>query len=160
MKAIWALIEAQLPPCDALLLEKIPEKVFDMANPFWHVSNAPWGVSGHLVTLSGDAEEFLRTRGPNPADSRRKRKRLAEIGPLNLHVAESTDERQSIYKIMIRQKTRRFLETGGFDNFKRPGWLAFYTTLTEELPDRVQLAAFSVGDTIIATHWGLISGDR
>jgi len=160
MHGIWRQIESRLPAHDALVLEKIPEHVFELANPLWALAPKTWPVSGHLVTLNFSAEDFLRTRGPNPPDSRRKRKRLAEIGPLSFRVAEGAEEMRHIYKIMIRQKTRRFMETGGFDNFKRPGWLAFYTALTEELPTHVQLAAFSVGDAIIATHWGILSGDR
>ena len=160
MQHIWRRIRNSLPSFDALLLEKIPERVLDMPNPFWALAAEPWPESGHLVTLNGAAEEFLRSRGPNPADSRRKRKRLAEIGPLHFAVAHNATEVKRSYDVLIRQKTRRFAETGVFNHFERPGLLNYLTAMTEELPEKVQLATFSVGDEIIATHWGIVAGDR
>jgi CelD/BcsL family acetyltransferase involved in cellulose biosynthesis len=87
---------------------------------------------------------------------------LAEIGPLRLAVAESEAEATHFLAEMVRQKTRRYLETHGEDQFDRPGYRAYFPAMTERFRSSglVQIAAVYVGDTIIATHWGLVANGR
>ena len=62
---------------------------------------------------------------------------------------------------MIRQKERRFAETGAI-GFRAPGKLAYFEVATRRLAGNgpVQLSALSVDEEIVATHWGMVADGR
>jgi CelD/BcsL family acetyltransferase involved in cellulose biosynthesis len=62
---------------------------------------------------------------------------------------------------MIEQKARRFAETKSA-GFSVPGKLAYFRAATQRLAHGgpVRLFAMKVGETIVATHWGMVAGRR
>jgi CelD/BcsL family acetyltransferase involved in cellulose biosynthesis len=162
MRQLWDAMRRALPSFDVALFEKMPPDILGWPNPFRFLATSASRASGHALALSGDWDAYARTRLPRAQDSRRKRRRLAETGPVSFEVAASAADAQRFLEAMIGQKTRRYLETRGIDGFDRPGYRAYFRTMTERfLPGgEVQLCALVAGETIVAAHWGLVAGDR
>lgn len=155
MQLIWQRICALVPPFDLALLEKMPDSVKGRANPMRHLVTHPAVTQASSVTLDpGRAGEW-------PAKSSvRNRRKLDAMGGLELIMAADKDTAARVLEAMIQQKTRRYIETRGWDGFDRPGYRAYFRRLTEALAAQVHLSAISVGGEIVAAHWGLITPDR
>jgi CelD/BcsL family acetyltransferase involved in cellulose biosynthesis len=162
MQAIWLQICRALPAIDVAILDKIPATVAGQPNPFRFLGRENAPASGHLLTLAGTFETYAAERMPRRQDTRRKRRRLAEVGEIRLVIATRPDDIARIYAALVRQKTRRFLETRGVDGFNTPGFRGYFATMTDRFLDGgyVQLSALSVGDDIVATHWGIVAAGR
>ena len=95
------------------------------------------------------------------SQTRRKRKRLSELGNLRFIIAENKSEIDKITNTMIKQKRRRFRETGVFDIFKIKEYRNFYRKLNQDLGflGKVHVSALYLDEKIISTHWGFISSD-
>lgn len=157
---LWAALCEALPPFDLADLDKMPPEVEGTPNPLRH-----WGrdssPSGWALALDGAFDDFQRGLNPYAADSRRKRRRLQDLGPVSFEVAREPVVARRFFEAMVAQKTRRYLETAGRDYFETPGWRAYFSQMAarEDLGGRVHLSALTVGDRIVATHWGLVSED-
>jgi CelD/BcsL family acetyltransferase involved in cellulose biosynthesis len=99
---------------------------------------------------------------PFAQDSRRNLRRLGEMGKLSFLQARTTAERERFLETMIRQKTRRYIETRGIDSFDRPGYRAFFRQATERFAEcgLLHLSAVLLDDKILAAHWGYVAGSR
>jgi CelD/BcsL family acetyltransferase involved in cellulose biosynthesis len=159
---VWQGLQKILLPFDVAIFDKMPGHVGDLPNPFmlFDISVCPY--SGHAVSLSGAWEDFSKQRLPRRQDSRRKRRRLGEVGTLHFEVAETSAQFDTFLDALIRQKTRRYIETRGVDGFDRPGYRAFYPEMTRRFGKNgpVHLSALKLDDTIIAAHWGYVVGPR
>ncbi|HVZ98870.1 MAG TPA: GNAT family N-acetyltransferase [Caulobacterales bacterium] len=162
MSAIWRRISGALPPFDAALLEKLPGAVDGAPNPFRLLAQEAYEESAHAVELSGDWPSFVATRLHRPKDSRRKRRRLAELGSLRFLVAANADDRERLLEALIRQKTRRYLQTRGIDGFNRPGYRTYFHALTRRFGEtgEVHISGLELNGEPIAVHWGLVTADR
>ena len=162
MQRLWGQICAALPPFDLAILEKVPASVGATPNPFRFLAPMSSSPSGHLLALGGDWDAFVASRLRRRQDSRRKRRRLAEVGAIALHVARTEEEAAPLFAAMVRQKRRRFMETRGVDGFERPGYAAYFRLMTDRLlaSGHVHLAGLLAGDDIVATHWGLVAWER
>lgn len=162
MAEIWASIVRALPGFDLVVLEKIPQTMNGIPNPLAHLGARPDQRSGHILHLNGTWETYANAALPRRQDSRRKRRQLSEMGPIRLEVAATEAEAARFLSVMVRQKTRRYLDTIGTDDFESPGYRGYFTRMTEQFAARgmVQVAAVFVGDHIVATHWGIVAGRR
>ncbi|WP_246693250.1 GNAT family N-acetyltransferase, partial [Mesorhizobium sp. M2E.F.Ca.ET.154.01.1.1] len=63
---------------------------------------------------------------------------------------------------MMRQKSRRYLETTGVDGMERPGYRAFFRQAALELAPRghVHISSLNLGGTVLAVHWGYQDDSR
>jgi CelD/BcsL family acetyltransferase involved in cellulose biosynthesis len=150
-------LRAALPAIDAVMLDKMPAQA---AHP---LAIRPRKANcAYEIDLSTTWEAYFATQRHRPKDSRRKRRRLAELGPVRFLVAQSELERERIFHAMIAQKTRRYLEKNGIDGFDRPGYRAYFREMTTALHPRghVHLSALEVGGELVATHWGLVANGR
>ena len=95
------------------------------------------------------------------SQTRRKRKRLSELGNLRFIIAENKSEIGKITNTTIKQKSRRYRETGVFDIFKIKEYRNFYRKLNQDLGflGKVHVSALYLDEKIISTHWGFISSD-
>lgn len=159
---LWEAIFRALPPFDVLNLEKVSEYVHDTPNPLFGVCAPDLSTDGHVVRLSGTWDEFAKQRLPRASTLRRHRRKLEERGEVRFVIAETEQQRAAFMAAMIRQKTRRYVETRGVDGFERPGYRAYFPELTDRFAAQgaIHLSALMVGDTIVATHWGMVSGKR
>jgi CelD/BcsL family acetyltransferase involved in cellulose biosynthesis len=161
-REIWRRVCEALPAFDVVILEKVPAVVVDMPNPIRLIVSEREANSGHVVTLSGTADEFSRSRNPDFRDSSRKRRRLAELGPVRFLIGAEGKEADRILETLVRQKARRYLETRGVNGFDRPGAREYFKKMTTALlpSGHVHISACFVGDEIIATHWGFVAANR
>jgi CelD/BcsL family acetyltransferase involved in cellulose biosynthesis len=159
---LWRRIVAALPPFDAAVLEKMPERVADLANPLLLLQTAPYPACGHAITLSGSWPEFEAKRLPRREDGRRKQRKLAKMGAVSFQVAQSPQDVETFFDAMVAYKARKFAETRvpGFES--TPGNLEYFREMTRRFvrSGLVHLSALKVGDTVVASHWGLIANGR
>lgn len=157
---LWAAIRAALPAFDVALLDKMPPEIGGLPNPILRLATARMAESGHVMSLGG-TRDSLERRLPQTKRQTRYHKQLVKIGPVTLRVAEERSRAEAFLADMVENKTRKFAETR-VPGFELPGKLAFYREATRRLslPDPVHVAALTVGDTVIASHWGLVLGDR
>lgn len=158
---LWRKLIERLPPFDVAILDKMPAEVGGLPNPLLRLGTTPYPVSGHATALSGTWEAFSSTRLPRRQDSRRKLRKLEKLGPVAFSAARAPDEVEAYLEAMIRQKTRRFAETRS-EGFAAPGKLDYFRAGARRLglPGPVRLFAMTVGDVIVATHWGMVAGGR
>jgi CelD/BcsL family acetyltransferase involved in cellulose biosynthesis len=161
-RALWRAIFAASPRFDIANIEKLAAHVNGCINPLF-LSDARFASHcGYSVELSGDWPSFAKQRLPGKKHTSRYRRRLSEKGDLRFVIAATPAERSLVLDALIRQKTRKYLETRGVDGFDRPGYRAYFTTLTERFAPLgfVHLSALTLDGAPLATHWGLVSGGR
>jgi CelD/BcsL family acetyltransferase involved in cellulose biosynthesis len=160
-KRLHHYIRNALPNFDAAVLEKLPARIGAVHNPL--AGEAAFAsTSAFEIDLDSDWQTFTATHLHRPKDSRRKRRRLAELGDIRFVVARTEAERERLYAAFIDQKTQRYLEKNGLSGFERPGYRAYYAEMTRRLHARgfVHLSALEVGGSLVATHWGLVANQR
>jgi CelD/BcsL family acetyltransferase involved in cellulose biosynthesis len=96
------------------------------------------------------------------ADTRRKRRRLSEIGEIRHVVATTPKEAEEALDAMIARKVRRFAETGAPNVFAHSGFRAFYASLCHAPPGemRARASRLMVGEETVAAHGGLTHRGR
>jgi len=160
-QTLWQDIFAAVGPIDAAVFEKMPYIVGGAANPLCGSTAKATPPSAYTLPLMGDWTSYEGTRLHRAKDSRRKRRRLAEAGPVRFVIAETKAEVGRLYTAFIQQKARRYIEKNGVDGFDRPGYRRYFEMMTERLhPAHVHLSALEVNGELLATHWGLTYGKR
>ena len=96
---------------DVAVLEKLPDKIGDLVNPLTFLSTSDYPRRGYLVSLTEKWDEIASKRLPHSQDLRRQLKRLGNLGTVKFKIATTPDEREDLLEAMIRQKSRRYLET-------------------------------------------------
>ncbi len=158
--ALWDGILAKLPACDVVILEKMPANVGEIKNSLQVLAPALEPRSGHLIHL--DPPNHPASKPVRFSDAARKRRKLASLGEVRFVVSQTKPETTRAFETMVRQKTRRYIETRGVDGFERPGYRAYYRKMTERFSasGQVKATALFSGDTPIATGWGILTRDR
>lgn len=111
-------------------------------------------------SLNSDWETFSKTKIKKriQTDSRRQYRRLNKIGKVRFFIGKTIDEKKMIIKKMIKQKRKRYQNTGAWDDLKNIEKQKFYLGLAElyDLSSILHCTALYVGDKIVATHVGLV----
>ncbi|WPB83822.1 GNAT family N-acetyltransferase [Sediminicoccus rosea] len=160
---LWTRILAALPRADLLRLGQMPEDILGVPNPFASLPGARPSDVALSLRLPANVEDFRRGLRSNLAsDTRRKRRRLAEIGAVEHAVARTPEEMSAAVAAMADRKSRRFLETTGKDPFARPAFRAFYDRMSQRVPGdgAVQASVLRVGGEVVAAHWGVVHRGR
>src|SRR5262249_3957840 len=119
--------------------------------------------NGHAATLGDTFKSFKKRRSTKFfSTSARKWRRLSEIAPAKFCIARSPDTADEFARVLVRQKRRRYQETGSPDPLSKPHFRAFYLTLSKRYAstDLIQVSALRVGGTIVATHLGMVFANR
>jgi CelD/BcsL family acetyltransferase involved in cellulose biosynthesis len=160
---LWSAILKLLPPIDVVSFWNMPETIDGARNPMLFLAGVKFFENAHAATLPRTFDEFKSGRRNGYfKDTRRRQRRLAERGQVEIRVAANVADGVELVRIMARQKSRRWRETGARDMFGKPEYLAFYETLTKTwLPaGGVQVRGLKVDNQIIATDWGLLFKNR
>jgi CelD/BcsL family acetyltransferase involved in cellulose biosynthesis len=162
IRSIWRGLLRLAPPFDVAVFEKMPGDICGAPNPLMKLGVTSYSRSGYLMTLNGTWEQYGAKRLPNRQDSRRQRRRLAELGRVEFAIAKTKADCEEMLAAMMRQKSRRYLETRGVDGFDHPGCRHYYTEMTKRLGPHgpLHLSALRVNREIVATHWGLVADKR
>ena len=157
--ALWEAIVARLPAFDLVLFDKMPEKVRDLVNPLFLLSDEPNAESCHLTNLEqpvADIEKAVR----GVRTFKRHFRGLQRLGKLEVMVAETPEQRKFIVDSLFEQKQRRFEETQvpGFE--KHPEKRDFFALGTETFAaiGALHLSALVLDGKVLATTWGLTQG--
>ena len=124
---------------------------------------ANFGFSGALIP---DYEALLRahTNSATRKKIRKKERTLASYGNVRFEQARGCHEVRRILDVFFKQKSARMRTLGVPDIFAAPGVRRFIeAAATEQLPDGeplIEIYALSVGDIIVATFGGIVSGER
>lgn len=159
---IWDEVLEKLKPVDLVFLSK----QFDLKerNPFVSRLKNKVVMNSHSSLLTEDWESFSTESLSKKvlSDSRRQRRRLSELGKLSFNIADDKDDIRKITKIMLKQKSRRYTETGSWDMLSIGSYRDFYLNLKKNLGElgNVHVSYLSLDNKILATHWGLVSSDR
>lgn len=161
--ALWARIVAALPPVDLFTFERMPAAVDGQVNPFVTLPGVRPAGDAYAIRLPESLDAYRRTlRTGFVADTRRKRRRLSEIGEIRHVVAASPEEAEAVLDAMIARKVRRFAETGAENCFAHPEFRAFYASLCHAPlgEARAHASRLMVGEETVAAHWGLTHRGR
>lgn len=160
---LMARILRKLPKVDVIAFENLPSIIDDAANPLAQLPDAIHVCNAWVATLGATFADFKRRRSAKFfSTTARKRRRLSEIAATKVCIAQSRNTVAEIMRVLVRQKRRRWQEVGAPDLFAKPGYLAFYSTLAERhfSTGLIQTSALQVGETIVATHWGMVFRNR
>ncbi|MGK0437181.1 MAG: CelD/BcsL family acetyltransferase involved in cellulose biosynthesis [Paracoccaceae bacterium] len=161
--ALWQQIRLAVSGFDLVWFEKQPKLVNNVVNPLSRLFQKEMALS-HSLTLDAPWQELYQHKVSKRirADSRRQLKRLNEVGELKFEVEVTAERASQIIDKMIEQKRSRYKNMGVYDLFDEVGYQQFFTSLHQhwQAPGKVHISAFSVNDTIIATHWGLVDQAR
>lgn len=162
VKSAWSALRPRLPPFDVAILEKMPELVEERRNPLIALTNKSHPLSCHYATLNGPWDEFARTHMRNPADSRRRRRKLEKRGAARFEIARTEERRERFLKVMMDYKRQKFFETKGYDAFTDPGYGEYYLTVTRRLGGgkALHISALLLDDQVLAAHWGYVFAGR
>jgi CelD/BcsL family acetyltransferase involved in cellulose biosynthesis len=153
----WEEIDRHLPVYDVISWDKVIEKEILLA----HVN-----VSGGLVKainaaysmdLPNSWELFEKKQLPRRTDSRRKRKKIREIGDLEFEVVDiESAEYPELYLNFKKHKRERYLLTGAKDIFKIDGIEDFYGSINQYISEEcfIHFCVLKVNDVVLATHLG------
>ncbi len=161
---LWERITDSLPEYDVIHLQKLPEFIKDQTNPLVNLRVTSYRDNVYFTTLLDSWEDFYQNRVKKKIrlDSRRQKKRLNKLGDVRFVIARDTSEIQAITAKMIEQKIRRYRETSVQNMFNETAYKQFYSNAACRLVDSglINVSALMVNDKIVATHWGMIHGER
>lgn len=159
---LWDAIASVAPPFDIAIVEKMPDRVFDIDNPLMSLITARYPHSGYVMRLPGSVDEFVAKRLPRAQDTRRKLRKLGQHGTVTFRIASTSAEREKMLDAMMRQKSRRYIETTGVDGMERPGYRAFFRQAALDLAPQghVHISSLSLGASVLAVHWGYKDDSR
>ena len=160
---LWKSVLGLLPKTDVVWLRHMPPTIDGVHNPLARLAGARHRDNAHSITLPQSFAEYTAARDRHFASgNRRYRRRLGEQGVLECREAADAGEAAVVFKVLARQKSRRWCETGAVDLLARPGYRQFYERMIRAaVPGgRVHAYRVSVDDEIVATHWGVLFRDR
>lgn len=161
--ALWRRVVRLAGPADVVDLRRMPARLDAHANPMASLPEARHTENAYGMALPATIQELhARQSARRLADNRRSLRRLAEFGSVRMEPVQPEASRDAVIRTMAEQKSRRWRQTGSRDWFAEPGYLEFYRTLRfDETPEAsVNVASMAIGDTWVATHWGLVFRGR
>jgi len=160
----WKNVINNLDSFDVIHFQKQKEYIGIIRNPFVMLIDSYKNLLAYQVNLKISWREYYEETVKNKlrADSRRQNRRLAEIGELRFVVAQDRGTKKIIIDKMIEQKSLRYRDTGVWDMLAVPEHKTFYEKLVDVQNDHwnIHCAALFVGDTVVATHVGILDVDK
>jgi CelD/BcsL family acetyltransferase involved in cellulose biosynthesis len=161
VQRLWQELLRVLPPFDIAIFDKMPADIGGVPNPLIALGGTPL-ASGHLIKLAGSWQEYVTKQLPYRRKSGQQRRKMARLGRVAFTIAETPTDRQRVVETMMRQKSRRCLETGQPDESGRPGYRQYYLSITERFtwPGPLLVTALELDDKILATSWSFVFDRR
>jgi CelD/BcsL family acetyltransferase involved in cellulose biosynthesis len=145
---------------DVILLDKMPETIGGLRNPFMDLAPTLNPSGAYATTLAGDWEAFYAARRSSSSRKRdrSKRKKLAENGNVRMVTPVEPAAADRTLMLLMDQKQRAFARMGVANMFRNPGYREFFTDLTTnpQLAGLTHVSQLEVGETIAATNLGLV----
>jgi len=161
--SVWEEIKTTISDYDVIHLSKQKPYIGEEKNPFSHFLDSNFMMNSRQSFFENDWDEYkkLHIKQKFLRDSRRRRRRLSELGNLEFKIFDSQSDISALIDTMFQQKSRRYKEKEGWDIFKKEEYRQFYKGMPKILSKEssVHFSALLLDDVIIATHWGLISSN-
>lgn len=161
VRMIWNAVCEHIPAFDVAILDKMPESVDGLRNPFCLLETSPREGSGHGAALSGTWKEFS-AKLPSRNNLRRLTRRLGERGSLIFEVAATPEQCDVAMEALIKYKRERSLETIGYDPLDRPGYRDYLNKARELVYPSGPVCVFTLklDDRVIAANFCCLAGSR
>lgn len=158
VRMIWKAMRQIRSRFDLAIFEKMPAHVGDLPNPLHSLATLPYSESGHAITLSGTWDDFA-AKVPHRRSLRESTNRLYRRGTPTFEIAKMPEQYDIYVEALIKQKSRQYLETWGFDGLDRPGYRRYLRGARRLVypSGPVCLFALKISDTIISTNWGYLA---
>lgn len=161
---MWRSIKRALPVADIIRLEKMPFKIGDHINPFILCrQRQDCQFFGQKFDTGGNWDTYIRTKNPKFAkDTRRRRRRLGEMGHVQLRQITSDKEAKIGLIELNRMQKDRLEEAGSHHNIDDPAYRVFYRKMLIEnmTSEKVRLFRLCVDDQTVAWLYGICMGDE
>jgi CelD/BcsL family acetyltransferase involved in cellulose biosynthesis len=143
---------------DLLLLDKMPEKIGQQANPMRLLGTGLHPSGAHAMALGENWEQFYSAKRSSATRrrDRTKRRKLGELGDLRFSTAEAPDEIRKALDVLIEQKSRWFQRMGIRNLFEIPGQKDFLLSVAMTARPFVHVSRLSVGPNCAAANLGLL----
>jgi CelD/BcsL family acetyltransferase involved in cellulose biosynthesis len=155
---------AKVAGADVVDLRHLRTRVGGSRNPLVNASATWAGYATHSLKLEGTWDAFCAERlsTSHKAGNRRRLRRLQAHGAPRMAVASSVAEALTILETTLEQKARQYRETGRPDMLASACYPEFYRRMTARHHPRglVHVAALTLDDQVIATHWGCVHKER
>ena len=158
-KYLWNTIESKLKNYDIIHFYKQLEHTVQFLDRIGFSFNSNKGIKVSKAELPINWDKYYNNiKKKLRSDSRRRRRRLEEIGEISIIYSEKPEDKTEIIKSMITQKSRRYRETGVWDMLAVKEYRDFYRGLanlnTENF--KVHCAVLLVDKIKVATHVGFV----
>jgi CelD/BcsL family acetyltransferase involved in cellulose biosynthesis len=154
-----SLRQQDLTGYDVIVLEKMPQRLGNQANPFIRLGVRPHPAGAYQTTLVDNWDSFYASR--RSADTRRrdrtKLRQMSKLGSVEFKTAASRDEIQNLLDTLFVQKRRALAKMGAPDIFAQPGHIQFFADIASRPcgSPAVHVSGLRVGDTCAAVNLGL-----
>lgn len=158
---LWSFITASVSDIDVVEIKRMKASLSGHANPLCLLSYVKANEQAHAALLPDHYETFQETRKSKLfADIRRQKKRLMELGELNIVTEVRAGDYDGVIQALQAQKSQRWLATGSRDFFAEQGYLAFYQHFLSQAQSEIKvvMSAVQMNHEWIATHWGINDG--
>lgn len=158
---IWRAVCRALPPCDAIRLRKLPERIDDIPNPLLRLrALAPYQVQAHGIAVahpwSEASAKVMSSRHRNQL--RRHEKHLNTEGPISFRYNDGGPVAEQDFATLLGFRLARFAALGRDDAMADPMWVDFYTDLVhgKSAQPFARIMTLTSGDSIVASALGLV----
>lgn len=162
--ALWKDILRALPRADYIHFWRMPESVEGLPNPFIGLPGAVADDVSQFAVLPDTFEEYIQGRTQKFRRTVRNKRNIAEkLGPVVFSVPGTPAETTAAMDALVRQKSRRHLETTGHNPYAaNPRLRQFYERLIRPkgASPRGMVAQLTINGEPVATEWGFIHGGR
>jgi len=149
---------------DLIDLQKMPDCINGVKNPFVALPVFPHTSSGHLVELGTTWDSFYAAKRSSSTRKRERRqlRQMSDHGEVRFVRMREPAEIETTLETLFRQKSAWFARTGVANIFARPGYRDFFRELATDrgMQDMVHLHRLDIGRAIAATSFGLLWGTR
>ncbi len=164
MRCLWPILHRALPPLDHACLEKQPEHIGGIPNPFFHLATHQHPFRIHSTCLVDDwPNYYARKRGKKSrATDRRSIRKLDALGKIEYLIAEDPATIDQLLDALFREKSRQLRELGARDLFQMRHYRNFVAHMAHSQADRglIHLSGIMLNDKVVAVHLGALHKHR
>lgn len=142
---------------DYVRLEKMSAQICGADNPMLELGVSYGPSNAYRTPMIGGWDEFYNSKrdGRDRNRDRSSRRKLEEIGPVDLVTPDDAIGIRASVDALITQKSARFDQKGISNFLLRPGYVNFYRALAQEQRDLVHVSQLNVGQIVASTTLGL-----
>lgn len=143
---------------DMVVLEKMPPRLGNQANPFAELSHQTHPDGAFAATLAKSFDEFYTAKRSNSTrkTDKRKRKKFEQAGKIAFITEASPANIEAALRELFREKGRTFERMGARNLFAMPGRAEFYVRLATDAEGLVHVSRLNVGEDCVAVNLGMI----